>query len=181
MKGLLTMSHDNLPWIMLWRHFNCNQQVKMIEKISPIFQLHHLNWSSWCLQIVVLHTKTAKAATPDILTMHCIPSAMSDDLKSWWLMRGVLQSPRKIHHQPACSSEFLLSVRIVVACTSRREPLLAEASLMCQEPMQIACMQSLPTLDDGMGCFFFSSFVLWSCYILFLSCNWVQGTCTGSS
>ena len=33
-------------------------------------------------QIVVLETKTAKAATQDILTTHCIPSAMSDDLKA---------------------------------------------------------------------------------------------------
>ncbi|KAK8534034.1 hypothetical protein V6N13_028285 [Hibiscus sabdariffa] len=33
-------------------------------------------------QIVVLKTKAAKAATLDILTTHCISSAMSDDLKS---------------------------------------------------------------------------------------------------
>ncbi|GMI99161.1 degradation of periplasmic proteins 9, DegP protease 9 [Hibiscus trionum] len=33
-------------------------------------------------QIVVLQTKAAKAATLDILTTHCITSAMSDDLKS---------------------------------------------------------------------------------------------------
>ena len=33
-------------------------------------------------QIVVLQTKTAKEATLDILTTHCIPSAMSDDLKN---------------------------------------------------------------------------------------------------
>ncbi|KAK6924882.1 Protease Do-like, PDZ domain [Dillenia turbinata] len=33
-------------------------------------------------QIVVLQTKNAKAATRDILTTHCIPSAMSDDLKT---------------------------------------------------------------------------------------------------
>jgi hypothetical protein len=34
------------------------------------------------MQIVVLRTKTAKAATLDILATHCIPSAMSEDLKS---------------------------------------------------------------------------------------------------
>jgi hypothetical protein len=34
------------------------------------------------VQIVVLRTETAKAATLDILATHCIPSAMSDDLKS---------------------------------------------------------------------------------------------------
>ncbi|XP_028778629.1 protease Do-like 9 [Neltuma alba] len=33
-------------------------------------------------QIVVLKTSTAKATTSDILTTHCIPSAMSDDLKT---------------------------------------------------------------------------------------------------
>ncbi|XP_027928594.1 protease Do-like 9 isoform X1 [Vigna unguiculata] len=33
-------------------------------------------------QIVVLKTSTAKAATLDILTTHCIPSAMSEDLKT---------------------------------------------------------------------------------------------------
>ena len=33
-------------------------------------------------QIVVLQTKAAKAATLDILTTHCISSAMSDDLKT---------------------------------------------------------------------------------------------------
>ncbi|KAJ0049377.1 hypothetical protein Pint_15399 [Pistacia integerrima] len=31
--------------------------------------------------VVVLRTKPAKAAILDILTTHCIPSAMSDDLK----------------------------------------------------------------------------------------------------
>lgn len=34
------------------------------------------------VQIVVLRTKTAKAATLDILATHCIPSATSDDLKT---------------------------------------------------------------------------------------------------
>ncbi|XP_019464284.1 PREDICTED: protease Do-like 9 [Lupinus angustifolius] len=33
-------------------------------------------------QIVVLRTKTAKSATLDILSTHCIPSSMSDDLKT---------------------------------------------------------------------------------------------------
>lgn len=33
------------------------------------------------VQIVVLRMKTAKEATVDILTTHCIPSAISDDLK----------------------------------------------------------------------------------------------------
>lgn len=34
------------------------------------------------VQIVVLETNAAKAATPEILATHCIPSAMSDDLKT---------------------------------------------------------------------------------------------------
>jgi hypothetical protein len=40
--------------------------------------------SSWfgMLQIVVLEAAAAKAATPEILSTHCIPSAMSDDLKT---------------------------------------------------------------------------------------------------
>ncbi|KAL6497458.1 Protease Do-like 9 [Orobanche gracilis] len=33
-------------------------------------------------QIVVLQTKNAKAATLDILSTHCIPSAISDDLRA---------------------------------------------------------------------------------------------------
>jgi hypothetical protein len=33
-------------------------------------------------QIVVLEAAAAKAATPEILSTHCIPSAMSDDLKT---------------------------------------------------------------------------------------------------
>jgi hypothetical protein len=37
---------------------------------------------SECLQIVVLEAAAAKAATPEILSTHCIPSAMSDDLKT---------------------------------------------------------------------------------------------------
>uniref|UniRef100_A0A162A0J9 Protease Do-like PDZ domain-containing protein n=1 Tax=Daucus carota subsp. sativus TaxID=79200 RepID=A0A162A0J9_DAUCS len=39
------------------------------------------NLKSLASMIVVLQTKSAKAATLDILTTHCIPSAMSDDLK----------------------------------------------------------------------------------------------------
>ena len=34
------------------------------------------------LQIVVLQAKSAREATLDILATHCIPSAMSDDLKT---------------------------------------------------------------------------------------------------
>lgn len=53
--------------------------------------MHCQIWCFYCLlvliitiwQVVVLETKTAKAATQDILTTHCIPSAVSEDLKSW--------------------------------------------------------------------------------------------------
>jgi len=56
-------------------------------KASYVCLLIHCQiWRSYCLsvlpvtiwQLVVLETKTAKAATQDILTTHCIPSAMSD-------------------------------------------------------------------------------------------------------
>lgn len=50
----------------------------MVESCSEEFLQFDLEYE----QIVVLETKTAKAATPDILTTHCIPSAMSDDLKT---------------------------------------------------------------------------------------------------
>jgi hypothetical protein len=43
-------------------------------------------------QIVVLETKNAKAATQDILMTHCIPSAISDDLKTKFLVELVVNS-----------------------------------------------------------------------------------------
>ncbi|XP_031277148.1 protease Do-like 9 [Pistacia vera] len=49
----------------------------MVENCDDEFLKFDLEYD----QIVVLRTKTAKAATLDILTTHCIPSAMSDDLK----------------------------------------------------------------------------------------------------
>lgn len=71
-------------------------------------------------QVVVLETKTARAATQDILTTHCIPSAMSDDLKAWvkarWLpiplypaillaytFSWIIQC--QVHEKPLCSNE----------------------------------------------------------------------------
>ncbi|KAL6997203.1 Protease Do-like 9 [Sarracenia purpurea var. burkii] len=50
----------------------------MVESCKDEFLKFDLEYQ----QIVVLRTKAAKAATLDILTTHCIPSAMSDDLKS---------------------------------------------------------------------------------------------------
>ncbi|KAK1378438.1 hypothetical protein POM88_025182 [Heracleum sosnowskyi] len=50
----------------------------MVEKCDEEFLKFHLEYE----QIIVLQTEKAKAATPDILTTHCIPSAMSDDLKA---------------------------------------------------------------------------------------------------
>ncbi|KAF5734179.1 hypothetical protein HS088_TW16G00624 [Tripterygium wilfordii] len=49
----------------------------MVENCDDEFLKFDLDYD----QIVVLRTKTAKAATVDILTTHCIPSPMSDDLK----------------------------------------------------------------------------------------------------
>nr|5IL9_A Chain A, Protease Do-like 9 [Arabidopsis thaliana]5IL9_B Chain B, Protease Do-like 9 [Arabidopsis thaliana]5JYK_A Chain A, Protease Do-like 9 [Arabidopsis thaliana]5JYK_B Chain B, Protease Do-like 9 [Arabidopsis thaliana]5Y09_A Chain A, Protease Do-like 9 [Arabidopsis thaliana]5Y09_B Chain B, Protease Do-like 9 [Arabidopsis thaliana] len=50
----------------------------MVENCEDEYMKFNLDYD----QIVVLDTKTAKEATLDILTTHCIPSAMSDDLKT---------------------------------------------------------------------------------------------------
>ncbi|XXG63291.1 hypothetical protein AAC387_Pa05g1522 [Persea americana] len=50
----------------------------MVESCDDEFLKFDLEFQ----QLVVLETKAAKAATLDILTTHCIPSAMSDDLKT---------------------------------------------------------------------------------------------------
>jgi hypothetical protein len=57
---------------------NLKNLVNMVENCKDEFLKFDLEYD----QIVVLETKTAKAATQDILTTHCIPSAMSDDLKA---------------------------------------------------------------------------------------------------
>ncbi|KAJ4973886.1 hypothetical protein NE237_007060 [Protea cynaroides] len=57
---------------------NLKSLVSMVENCEDEFLKFDLEYQ----QIVVLQTRTAKAATLDILTMHCIPSAMSDDLKT---------------------------------------------------------------------------------------------------
>ncbi|KAL8123464.1 protease Do-like 9 [Apium graveolens] len=56
---------------------NLKSLASMVENCDAEFLKFDLEYE----QIVVLQTKTAKAATLDILTTHCIPSAMSDDLK----------------------------------------------------------------------------------------------------
>ncbi|KAF5184713.1 Protease do-like [Thalictrum thalictroides] len=56
---------------------NLKELAKMVESCNDEFLKFDLEYQ----QIVVLQTKNAKAATLDILTTHCIPSAMSDDLK----------------------------------------------------------------------------------------------------
>ncbi|KDP31134.1 hypothetical protein JCGZ_11510 [Jatropha curcas] len=56
---------------------NLKSLVTMVESCTDEFLKFELEYE----QIVVLRTKTAKAATVDVLTTHCIPSAMSDDLK----------------------------------------------------------------------------------------------------
>ncbi|KAJ7945901.1 Protease Do-like 9 [Quillaja saponaria] len=57
---------------------NLKSLASMVESCDDEFLKFDLEYQ----QIVVLRTKTAKAATVDILATHCIPSAMSDDLKS---------------------------------------------------------------------------------------------------
>ncbi|KAJ9562691.1 hypothetical protein OSB04_007851 [Centaurea solstitialis] len=57
---------------------NLKSLAEMVESCSEEFLKFDLEYE----QIVVLRTKTAKDATREILLTHCIPSAMSDDLKS---------------------------------------------------------------------------------------------------
>lgn len=57
---------------------NLKSLATMVESCEDEFLKFDLDYQ----QIVVLRTKTAKEATLDILATHCIPSAMSDDLKS---------------------------------------------------------------------------------------------------
>ncbi|CAL5052079.1 unnamed protein product [Urochloa decumbens] len=57
---------------------NLKHLATMVEECDEPFLKFDLDYD----QLVVLETKTAKAATQDILTTHCIPSAMSEDLKS---------------------------------------------------------------------------------------------------
>lgn len=57
---------------------NLKSLASMVESCQEEFLKFDLEYQ----QIVVLRTETAKAATLDILKTHCIPSAMSADLKS---------------------------------------------------------------------------------------------------
>nr|XP_029118574.1 protease Do-like 9 isoform X2 [Elaeis guineensis] len=57
---------------------NLKSLATMVENCDEEFLRFDLEYQ----QIVVLQTKTAKAATKDILLTHCIPSAVSDDLKA---------------------------------------------------------------------------------------------------
>ncbi|KAK6123389.1 hypothetical protein DH2020_042865 [Rehmannia glutinosa] len=56
---------------------NLKSLANMVENCNDEYLKFDLEYQ----QIVALQTKTAKAATLDILSTHCIPSAMSDDLK----------------------------------------------------------------------------------------------------
>ncbi|KAF6175943.1 hypothetical protein GIB67_003431 [Kingdonia uniflora] len=56
---------------------NLKELASMVESCKDEYLKFELDYQ----QIVVLKTKTAKEATLDILTTHCIPSAMSGDLK----------------------------------------------------------------------------------------------------
>uniref|UniRef100_A0A2N9F8V8 Protease Do-like PDZ domain-containing protein n=1 Tax=Fagus sylvatica TaxID=28930 RepID=A0A2N9F8V8_FAGSY len=57
---------------------NLKSLASMVESCEDEYLKFELEYQ----QIVVLQSKTAKAATLDILATHCIPSAMSDDLKT---------------------------------------------------------------------------------------------------
>ncbi|KAG0513612.1 hypothetical protein BDA96_10G117200 [Sorghum bicolor] len=57
---------------------NLKHLATMVEECNEAFLKFDMDYD----QLVVLETKTAKAATQDILTTHCIPSAVSEDLKS---------------------------------------------------------------------------------------------------
>uniref|UniRef100_A0A5B7BLY0 Putative Protease Do-like 9 n=1 Tax=Davidia involucrata TaxID=16924 RepID=A0A5B7BLY0_DAVIN len=57
---------------------NLKSLASMVETCDEEFLKFDLEYQ----QIVVLRTKIAKAATSDILATHCIPSAISDDLKT---------------------------------------------------------------------------------------------------
>ncbi|KAL0335713.1 UNVERIFIED_CONTAM: Protease Do-like 9 [Sesamum radiatum] len=57
---------------------NLKSLVSMVDSCTDKYMKFDLEYQ----QIVVLRTRTAKAATLNILTRHCVPSAMSDDLKT---------------------------------------------------------------------------------------------------
>ncbi|KAG9448759.1 hypothetical protein H6P81_008724 [Aristolochia fimbriata] len=57
---------------------NLKRLASMVENCNDEFLKFELEYQ----QLVVLQTETAKAATLDILTTHCIPSAISEDLKT---------------------------------------------------------------------------------------------------
>lgn len=57
---------------------NLKSLADMVESCEDDYLRFDLEYQ----QIVVLKTETAKVATSEILTTHCIPSATSDDLKT---------------------------------------------------------------------------------------------------
>ncbi|KAJ9135276.1 hypothetical protein P3X46_032481 [Hevea brasiliensis] len=57
---------------------NLKNLADMVESCDDEFLKFDLEYQ----QVVVLHTKNATAATLDVLATHCIPSAMSDDLRT---------------------------------------------------------------------------------------------------
>ncbi|KAM5581580.1 protease Do-like 9 [Rosa sericea] len=67
---------------------NLKSLAKMVENCDD----EYLEFSLEYNQMVVLQTKTAKAATLDILTTHCISSSMSDDLKTKDIMLQEVES-----------------------------------------------------------------------------------------
>ncbi|XP_021719067.1 protease Do-like 9 [Chenopodium quinoa] len=57
---------------------NLKSLASMVDSCNDEFLKFDLEFN----KVVILRTETAKAATVDILATHCVPSAMSDDLKT---------------------------------------------------------------------------------------------------
>ncbi|KAJ0105851.1 hypothetical protein Patl1_17992 [Pistacia atlantica] len=68
-------------WNPVSRTYWRRKRIRNPYPLVPTCCYSYRDTSCCSMQIVVLRTKTAKAAILDILTTHCIPSAMSDDLK----------------------------------------------------------------------------------------------------
>ncbi|KAK9925241.1 hypothetical protein M0R45_033570 [Rubus argutus] len=74
---------------------NLKSLANMVENCNDEYLKFSLEYN----QTVVLQTKTAKAATLDILTTHCISSSVSDDLKT-----KILEEEQKIDYPLAVST-----------------------------------------------------------------------------
>uniref|UniRef100_A0A803MU66 PDZ domain-containing protein n=1 Tax=Chenopodium quinoa TaxID=63459 RepID=A0A803MU66_CHEQI len=60
----------------------CQKELKKLRKHPGVLQRWILKFDLMLNMVVIFRTGTAKAATADFLATRCIPSAMSDDLKT---------------------------------------------------------------------------------------------------